>query len=104
MSLTTITQASKDMALLDRIDASAWKEAISNPEFGDTPFGKMVLSGTAAIHSYLAYPVAVDTEVAYEYAVNEGNPNPGGDPSVITDAAIGSAVQVHWPELPEPPA
>ena len=39
-------------------------------------------------------------EQAYEYAVNAGNPDPGGDPAVITDGMILSGVQANWPENP----
>jgi hypothetical protein len=31
---------------------------------------------------------------AYEYAMLNGNPNPGSDPAVITDSQILSAVQL----------
>src|SRR5262245_62076648 len=97
MSLTSITQASRDQALLDRIIASANKEALNNPTFGDTNYGRQVRSGTAPITMTFAFPVAVTTEAAYEYALNAGNENPGGDPSVISDADITSAVQANWP-------
>jgi hypothetical protein len=103
MSLTTITQASRDPALHERIVASAWQVAMSSPTYGDTVFGRNVLAGGGPIVSQLSYPVAVDTEAAYESAVNSGNTNPGGDPSVITDAAITSSVQTNWPADPAPP-
>lgn len=97
MSLTTIDQAVRDQALQARISSAVWKEAIANPAFGDTDYGQQVLAGIAPISITFSYPVAVDTEAAYESAIIAGNPNPGGDPAVITDAAIGSAVQAHWP-------
>jgi hypothetical protein len=75
MSYTLITQASQDPALLDRIAAAVFQEALDNPTFGDTPFGEKVIAD---------------------------NPNPGGDPAVITDAAILSSVQAHWPMEPAP--
>jgi len=37
---------------------------------------------------------------AYEYAVNTGVVNPGGDPAVITDSQILSAVQAIGAEEP----
>ena len=98
MSLTTIHQAAHDDALRARTEAAASKEAIANPEFGDTPFGQQVVDGVANIWQRFQYPVAVDTEAAYESAIAGGNPDPGGDPAVITDAAISSAVQAHWPD------
>jgi hypothetical protein len=47
-----------------------------------------------------AVSAASDVEQAYEYAVNAGNPDPGGDPAVITDGMILSGVQANWPENP----
>ena len=47
-----------------------------------------------------AVSAASDVEQAYEYAVNAGNPDPGGDPAVITDGMILAGVQAHWPENP----
>jgi hypothetical protein len=63
-------------------------------------FGAQVLAGTAPIVMRFAYPVAVDNAAAYESAVIAGNPNPGGDPAVITDANIVASLQVHWPADP----
>ena len=100
MSLTTIHQAANDRALQDRTTAGVWQEAISNPTYGDTAFGQQVLTGTAPITMTFSYPVAVDNAAAYESAIVAGNPNPGGDPSVITDANITAAIQAHWPPDP----
>ncbi len=100
MSYTTITQAAQDPALHDRVLGAVHKEALNNPTYGDTTFGQDVLDGGADIWTRFAYPVAVDTEAAYESAVIAENPNPGGDPAVITDAAILSSVQAHWPQDP----
>ena len=97
-TLTIITQAAQDTALNDRVVAAVWQEAIANPEFGDTVYGRQVLQGAAPILMTFAYPIAVDNAAAYETAVQANNPNPGGDPAVITDANISAGVQVHWPE------
>lgn len=97
MSLTTISQAAEDGELHDRITAGVWKEAVANPALGGTNFGRQVLQGTGNILGTFAYPVSVDNEAAYESAVIAGNPHPGLDPAVITDANIASAVQAHWP-------
>jgi hypothetical protein len=104
MSYSSITEASRDQSLLDRIAAAVFKEAQSNPAFGDTVYGRNVLAGSAQLTPPFAYPVAIDTEDAYESAVAAGNPDAGGDPAVITDAAILSSVQARWPPDPEPPA
>lgn len=55
----------------------------------------------------LRWPVSsqTDIEAAYEYALNADNPDPGGDPTVITDQQILSAVQhILNPPPPEPEA
>jgi hypothetical protein len=51
--------------------------------------------------SQLIWPVscATDIEAAYESAILANHPNPGGDPSVITDQMILSAVQAHMSEI-----
>ena len=43
---------------------------------------------------------ADDIEAAYESALAAENPDPGGDPSVITDAMILGVVQANPPEAP----
>jgi len=112
MSHQTITDATRDAALQDRVMAAASKEAWANPEFGDTPFGQRLMAyPTAAIDTFM-WPVAIDYEDEYAYALglDPPNPNPGGDPGVITDANISAAVQAHWPvadaltvDMPLPP-
>lgn len=97
MSYTLITEASRDPALLDRVAAAVSREALDNPTFGETPFGRQALTGLYPLPPPFAYPVAIDTAAAYESAVIDGNENPGGDPAVITDEAILAAVQAHWP-------
>lgn len=97
MSYTTIYQAAHDSALEERTVAAAQKEAFNNPEYGDTEYGQLVKRGQGAVWQLFQYVMAVGTETDYEYAVNAGNPNPGGDPAVITDAAILGVVQENWP-------
>ena len=97
MSLATINQAANDRALQDRTTSGVWKETIANPTFGATAFGRQVLTGTAPITMTFSFPVAVDNEAAYASALAAGNPDPGGDPAVITDDAITAAIQAHWP-------
>jgi hypothetical protein len=98
MSLTTINTAANDAALQARISAGVWRETIGNPVFGATPFGQQVMTGSAAIGMIFNYPIAVDYEDEYAFAVDNNNPNPGGDPGVITDANIGASIQAHWPD------
>jgi hypothetical protein len=103
MSYTSITQASRDSALRDRVVAAAQKESRLNAEMGATDFGQAVVNDAATdVWGVLGYAVAIDTEAAYESALISGNPNPGGDPAVITDGAILSSVQASWPADPWP--
>lgn len=100
MSLATITQASNDPVLRDRIHASVNKEAAANPDLGSSVFGQYVLDQPWVAWQALIWPVAIDTEADYEFAVNNGHPSPGSD-DVIDDAKIQAAVTVHWPaEVP----
>ncbi len=93
MSYTTINQCANDEAFLARLRAAAAQEGHSNPEY--------------AASALLRWPVssASDVAEAYEFAVNSGNENPGGDPTVITDAQILAKVQpiLEAYEPPPPP-
>lgn len=97
MSLSSISQGAADPDLAARTTASAQKEARSNPTFGDTLYGRQVISGVVYPWSYFAYVIAVATEAAYESALAAGNERPGYDPAVISDEDIATAVQVNWP-------
>ncbi len=104
MSYTTITQAARDKALTDRTLAAAQQEARTEA-YADTALGRQIIAGNASvIGPTFNYPVAIAGAAAYESAVIAGNPNPGGDPAVITDGDILSAVQAAWPPDPEPPS
>lgn len=81
MSYTTIHQCATDPAFLNRLTACAAQEGQDNPEYATSTLLRWEVSSKA------------DIEAAYEYALNADNPNPGGDPTVITDAQILSAVQ-----------
>jgi hypothetical protein len=89
MSYSTIHQCANDEAFQARLTAAAAQEGHANPEY--------------AMSALLRWPVssATDIAAAYEYAVNADNPDPGGDPTVITDGQILSAVQAILNE-PEP--
>jgi len=97
MSYTTITQATQDEALVNRIIAAAQKEAWASAEFGETPYGKQLRQFPDAARQTFIWPVSIDYETEYAYAIDSENPNPGGDAGVITDANIQASVQAHWP-------
>jgi hypothetical protein len=88
MSYTTIFQCANDPAFQARLAAAAAQEGHDNPEY--------------AASVLLRWPVSSQTDIedAYEFAVNSDNPDPGGDPTVITDQQILSAVQAI---LTQPP-
>ena len=95
MSYTTLTQSTLDDALLARIEAAVTQEAWASPDLSVTAYGVRVKQNFSAWRE-LIWPVAIANREAYAYAVESGNPNPGGDPGVITDADIGTAVQANW--------
>ena len=91
MSYTTIHACANDPAFQARLVAAAAQEGHPNPDL---------------VLSTLRWPVASrsDIEEAYEYALTTGNPNPGGDETVITDAMILAAVQEELsPDVPSVP-
>lgn len=97
MSYLSITQSTRDANLRDRVQAAMSKEAWHNPELSQTDLGQAVRQASGFGLDSLLWPCCVDFEAAYEYALTADNPDPGGDPSVITDADILSAVQANWP-------
>jgi hypothetical protein len=103
MSMATIATAATDPNLIRRVTAAAHREMIFNQSFADSVFGTQLRAGYGNI-SGLMFAVAVDTEAAYETAVNAGRGAPGHDTDVITDAALSAAVSAHWPPDPEPPS
>jgi len=101
MSYTSIQASVRDVALQDRVTAGAMKEAIAGgDEYKNSEFGAQLRGYPILALNYFMWPVCVDYETEYEYALDSDNPNPGGDVGVITDANIGSAIQAHWPVDP----
>lgn len=99
MSYQTMTQSSRDAALVDRIVAATVQEAWNNPAASDTEYGRNVrLSWMNATTMTWPVVIASDIEAAYESALAAGNSNPGGDPAVVTDGMIIANVQAKWPQ------
>ena len=84
MSYTTIWRCAHDTAFANRVAACYAQEGADQPE-------------NAAVDNMWAIASATDIEQAYESAVIAENPNPGGDPAVITDGAILAKVQANPP-------
>jgi len=99
MSYTSLAAAMIDDALIRRVRAAVAKEAFANETLGATQTGIMIrANGPDLVLPKFMWPVVLNGETAYEYALGTENPNPGGDIGVISDADIGTAIQVNWPE------
>ena len=91
MSYTTINLCANDLAFMGRVTAAAAAE------------GATVQPDVVMYQVRWAVATASDVAAAYESAVAADNPDPGGDPAVITDGMILSSLQANWPEPPPPP-
>lgn len=103
MSASSISRAANDEQLRARVLAMAHREMVFNQALANTKFGKELQMGMGALNT-LMFPVAVDTEAAYEAALVSGRGAPGHDMDIITDAALSASIVAHWPQDPEPPA
>ncbi len=102
MTASTVSRAARDPDLIARVTALAHREIVFDPDLAETDFGRQLASGAGNVNA-LMYPIAVDTEAAYETAVNSGRGAPGYDVDIITDAAITAAIAAHWPPDLAPP-
>lgn len=84
MSYNTVYQCANDKPFLDRVTGAAADEGADVPE-------------DVMYKTRWAIAAADDIEAAYASALAAGNPNPGGDESVITDLMILSALQANMP-------
>jgi hypothetical protein len=84
MSFATIAQCADDVPFQRRLTGAYASEGAPNPE--GAMWGRR-------------WTIAADPSIAppFESAVIAGNPNPGGDPSVITDGMLLAAVAAHPP-------
>jgi hypothetical protein len=87
MSYKTIHQCANDASLSYRITGCTAQEGAIDP-------------GRAASSMIWGIAAATDIEAAYASALASENPDPGGDESVITDAAILTKVQSLWDTTP----
>lgn len=101
MSAASVSRAASDPELRARVLAMAHKELLADENKANSTFGKNLSAGVMGVDA-LMYPVAVDTEAAYEAALQSGRGAPGHDSDIITDAALTSAIGAHWPYDPEP--
>lgn len=101
MSYASIAASTRDVALVARIQSATTTEAWNNPAVHESTFAEQVRVNSGAATN-MVWPVCVasDVEAAYESALAGGNPDPGGDPAVITDGMILANVQAKWPPNP----
>lgn len=98
MSYTSIAKAFVDPDLIARVRSAVAKEAFANATLRATVTGQQIVtSGPDMVLPKFLWPVCINTETEYEYALTAAIPDPGLDPGVITDAAIGSTIQANWP-------
>ena len=100
MSYTTIHQCANDQDFVDRVTAAVSQESWQNQELYSTTTAMTARQNPESVVNWFAWPIANVNEAAYEYAINASIPNPGKDPSVITDQDILSGVQYFWPDKP----
>lgn len=87
MSFLSINTCVNDQEFVGRLNACAAQEGAFDPV-------------TKAFTLRWAVAATNDIASAYDSALAAGNPSPGGDPAVITDLMILSAVQAHWDDVP----
>jgi hypothetical protein len=100
MTYSSIAASRADLALTGRITSAVAQEVAASIDPNAT---------TTRVHWSVL--TAQDVEAAYAFALAGDNPDPGGDPGVITDGMILSAVQaalaevapVPWPAIAAPP-
>ena len=102
MSYAITWQAANDYVLTQRVTAAVADQAWRNENLADNDYADRVRSGpmSAATEMVWAVATAADVNAAYASAVAAGNPNPGGDESVVTDQMILSVLQADWPRDP----
>lgn len=98
MSYLSIYRSSTDDSLRYRITSCTVQEAWNNPTFAESDYAKTVKYESQNA-TRMIWPVCIspDVEAAYAYALDAGNPNPGGDPGVVTDGMIIANIQGKWP-------
>ena len=91
MSYESIALCTADSVFVQRVMGCAAQE------------GEWANPGAWMSQHIWAVASAPEIEQAYKYALDQDNPNPGGDPGVITDAVILAHVQplINPPAMPE---
>jgi hypothetical protein len=107
MSYHSIYICTQDTMLQERVEAAAMKESYAGgPEFSDSAFAAQLQRNPMLALNYFMWPIAVDNESDYAYALDtEGGPEPGSA-DVINDAKLQAGIQAHWPQdavsIPQP--
>ena len=99
MTYASIEQCTRDTELQARVKAAASKEAWASPEYSLTVYGERLRTYPDEALATFMWPIAIDNEDDYAYALDTDKENPGSA-DVITDAALQAGVQAHWPADP----
>ena len=101
MSYASITTCTKDTELQDRVTAAAMKESYAGgDEFSKSAFADQLQRNPVLALNTFMWPIAIDNEADYAYALaTEGGPTPGSE-AVINDAKIQAGIQHYWPTDP----
>lgn len=109
MSASSIYRAAHDEQLIARVTALAYEAMINDAALADTNFGRTLSAPSPVVMpgynpaAPLMFPVAVDTQQAYESALLNMRGAPGYDIDIITDAQITESILAHWPQDPGAP-
>ena len=98
MTYQTLITCTQDPVLQQRVTAAAMKESYAGAaEFSDSVFADQMQRNPALALNYFMWPIAIDNEADYAYAIDTDHEDPGG-PDVINDAKLQAGVQTHWPQ------
>jgi hypothetical protein len=107
MSYQSIHISTQDELLQQRVEAAALKESYAGgPEFSDSAFAAQLQRNPMLALNYFMWPICIDNEADYAYALDtEGGAEPGSA-EVISDAKLQAGVQTYWPKdavtIPQP--
>jgi hypothetical protein len=106
MSYASITTCTRDTLLQDRVTAAALKESYAGgDEFSKSAFADQLQRNHMLALNYFMWPVAIDNEADYAYALDTNHESPGSA-DVINDAKLQAGIQAHWPKdaapMPQP--
>ena len=98
MTYQSLISCTQDPVLQQRVTAAAMKESYAGAaEFSESTFADQMQRNPALALNYFMWPIAIDNEADYAYALDTNHEDPGSA-DVINDAKLQAGVQAHWPE------